>query len=386
MTALRSGSSYGLRNAIVVAALIAGASQVIGAEPTVKLLSADIRHESTIRTTAFSPDGKLLAVGGGKGIHRKPNDPPSAELSVWDVTTRTKRVTLEGHTDSIWTVAFSPDGKTLASGSFDKTVRLWDVATGKELAVLKDSPCGVFSVAFSPDGKTLAGSVWVCFDKEMKADWSKPGTVLLWDVATQKVRTTLKVDIGAVKQLAFSPDGKTLATAARKLDAKKDQFVSGEVWFWDVATGKHTDTLKAHPAGFSAFAYSPDGKTLATAGDQWDEPEPSPGRVRVKLWDTATLKFKASESFFESAVSGLAFSSDNKMLAVGGGIWDWPYLGAVSLVRYGEATLVDAANLKEIAKLPRQDSVEGIAFRPNEKVFATIAGNELKLWELTEKR
>jgi WD40 repeat protein len=108
---------------------------------------------------------------------------------IWD--------TLNGHTGWVWSVAFSPDSKTLASGSWDETIKLWEVATGKEQATLKGHVGRVLSVAFSPDGKTLASG-------------SGDSTIKLWDMVTGKNTATLKGHTNAVYSVAFSPDGKTL--------------------------------------------------------------------------------------------------------------------------------------------------------------------------------
>src|SRR5215469_13108997 len=116
------------------------------------------------------------------------------------------RATLKGHTNCVTAVAFSPDGKTLASASYDGTLRLWEVATGKERAALGEYTGCVGCVAFSPDGKTLAsGTIGSpVYFPDLK-------NVKLWDVATGKVRTTLKGRTLHVHSVAFSPDGKTLA-------------------------------------------------------------------------------------------------------------------------------------------------------------------------------
>src|SRR5947209_5077881 len=108
------------------------------------------------------------------------------------------RATLKGHTEVVFAVAFSPDGKTLASASQDNTIKLWGVKTGEEHAILKGHTSVVSSVAYSPDGKTLASA-------------SRDKTIKLWDVQTGKEQTTLKGHTNIVFAVAYSPDGKTLA-------------------------------------------------------------------------------------------------------------------------------------------------------------------------------
>jgi WD40 repeat protein len=137
---------------------------------------------------AFSPDGKLLAVGRAQG-----------EIQLLDAAIGQVTATLTGHTKTVWSVAFSPDGKTLASGSEDGTIRLWSVASGQSTATLTGHTQNVNSVAFSPDGRTVASGG---YDK----------TVRLWSVANGQSTATFTGHEGKVWSVAFSPDGKLLAS------------------------------------------------------------------------------------------------------------------------------------------------------------------------------
>jgi outer membrane protein assembly factor BamB len=206
-----------------------------------KELGEFVGHTNKVFSAAFSPDGKTLATGSADQTVR-----------LWDVATRRQRAVLEGHADAIWCVAFSPDGKTVASASADRTAKLWDADTGKERGTLKGHEDEVRTVAFSPDGKTLATG---------SADW----TVRLWDLNTQKERAVLNRHRGGVQSVAFTSDGNTLASGS----------LDETVKLWNVAGGTERATLRGHRSGISAIAFSPNNRTLASAG--MDD--------AVRLWD-----------------------------------------------------------------------------------------------------
>ncbi|MGX1913560.1 caspase, EACC1-associated type [Streptomyces phaeochromogenes] len=227
---------------------------------------------------AFSPDGKTLATANGDNT-----------IQLLDMATRRATRTLTGHTSDLATdgtggsaalaVAFSPDGKTLASGGVDDTVRLWNVATGGSIAVITEHTGHINSVAFSPDGKTLASG-------------SDDKTVGLWRVSDGRPITTATGLDGPVQEVVFSPDGETLA------------FVSyGYVTLRDVAT-KRTSNVGDSGGAVNSVAFSPDGKTLAIGEHS-----------RTVVLDFATTRTRATLKGHTREVVGVVFSSDGKALA-----------------------------------------------------------------------
>ncbi|MDH6100450.1 trypsin-like peptidase domain-containing protein [Anabaenopsis sp. FSS-46] len=279
-------------------------------------------HSSYVYSVAFSPDGRTLASGSG-----------DKTIKLWDVATGREIATLTGHSDSVRSVGFSPDGQTLASGSGDKTIKLWDVATGREIATLTGHSEAVRSVGFSPDGQTLA---------------SLDNTIKLWDVATRREIATLTGHSSSVWSVAFSPDGRTLASGSWDRTIK----------LWDVATGGEIATLTGHSSWVFSVAFSPNGRTLASGS--WDS--------TIKLWDVATRREIATLTGHSSSVSSVAFSPDGRTLASGS--WD-------STIK-----LWDVATGRLIATLTgHSDNVNSVAFSPDGKTLAGSYDNTIKLWQ-----
>ena len=179
-------------------------------------------------------------------------------LALWKRLTGNGTVVLGEHHGWVSGVGFSPDGRTLASAAYqDGLVKFWDVATGKETGSL-NARHTVFRMAWSADGKWMATA-------------DNVGNIKLWDVAAQKEIALIEShDGGVVSAVAFSPDGKTLATGG----------LDRTVRLWDVESGKEAAVFKAHPKQVMAVAFSPDGKTLAAASANlillWDVPGPQP--------------------------------------------------------------------------------------------------------------
>ncbi|HMX26892.1 MAG TPA: protein kinase, partial [Blastocatellia bacterium] len=191
------------------------------------------------RAVAFSPDGRLLAVGCDYRDKFRPVD--ERLIRILDAATYRELAVFKGHTDDVVSLDFSPDGKTLASASWDNTIKLWEVATTRELATLRGHSDRVWSVRFSPDGKRLASG-------------STDRSVKLWDVAMGRELATKKTHTDEVFSVAFSPDGKRLASGSNDYTIK----------LWDATTLRELVTFKDHQDQVFSVAFSPDGRMLAS--------------------------------------------------------------------------------------------------------------------------
>ena len=247
------------------------------------------------------------------------------------------------HAKEVWSVSFSPDGKTLAAADDDGSVELWDTETGKELTVLPGQDAFIWSVAWSRDGRTLAAA-----GGHRRNDGEWEGRTQLWDAVTGQILVTLAGHAKRVNGAVFSPDGKTVATCGD----------DGTTRLWDAATGRELVKNQNRASWVRCLAISPNGKTLAN-GDGGS----------VALWDGTTGRELRRLDAQVGAVWSVAFSPDGTKLAAGG--------------QNGKAAVWDAETGKRIALFEGHTSeVHAVAFSRDGRLLATgSADRSVKLWD-----
>jgi Tol biopolymer transport system component len=280
-------------------------------------------HSDEVRSVAFSPDGRM-AVSGSK----------DKVLKLWNVATGRELRTFTGHSGGVMSVAFSPDGLTALSSSGDDTIKLWEVATGSELLTFKGHSSYGSSVAFSPDGRAVLSG-------------GSDGSVRMREVGTGKEIVMVR-GAGTVGSVAFSPDGRTALFGSLN-----------KIKLWSLAHRKELRTFEGHSEAVNSVAFSPDGLTALSGSND----------KTLKLWEVATGRELRSFSMHSSHVTSAAFAPDGRTALSGS--WD------------GTVRLWDMATGKELRKSEKYALVYSVAFAPDGRTaLSGHSDKTLRLWDL----
>ena len=320
-----------LRIALLVALpVLASAGAAAQDNPKVEVV-AQLGHSGSVASVVFSPDGRRVLSGSEDNT-----------LRLWEVATGRLIRVFKGHSSSVTSVAFSHDGAHVLSGSWDKTVKLWDATTGQLLRTFKGHSSAVTSVAFSPDGSgVLSGSE----DK----------TLMLWDAATGRPVRTFKGHADGVTSVAFSPDGSNVLSGSRDKTVK----------LWVAATGRLLRTFEGlSQVGVRSVAFSPDGNTVLSS-----ESDHLVGNFR--LWDVATGQLVRTFGRIRAGVSVLvAFSRDGRSVLSSDHV-------------DGAARLWDTATGRLLRTFSGHHRLRAAVFSPDGRnVLSGNTDSALELWDL----
>jgi eukaryotic-like serine/threonine-protein kinase len=351
-----------------------------------EVFSLQTTHEMVL-AVAFSSDGKQIVTGtGGQG---ESLDKSPGTVQVWDAKTGEEIRHLKGHKGYVNAVAFSRDGKLLASAGTDRTIFLWDTSTFGEIAKMRGHAAVITSLAFRPsDGNEVATA-------------DELGEVKVWDAAAREERFTLRGHTAAVYSVAYHPDGHRLVSAGMDrvvriweatngLEARNLRhggsalslafspdglwLVSGThdhtVYLWDLSGKESPRRLGEVNGGVWSLAFSPNGKLVAAGSGDWVWKEK---RGQVTVWDLPSGRKVWQKDAHVGLVCGVAFSPDGKTLATGGG----------ENLSSGDVNIWDVASGEKLHCLPQTKGVRGVAFSRDGKRLAAVVCNECvaRIWD-----
>ncbi|MCC5665038.1 serine/threonine protein kinase [Nostoc sp. CHAB 5784] len=292
-------------------------------------------HENSVLSVAISPDGKTIVSSGGERT-----------IKLWNLATGKQISSLNAYSQQVNVVAISPDGKTLVSGSDDNTIKIWNMATRKQIRTLTGHSDSVHALAISADSETLVSG-------------SDDNTIKIWDLATGEQIRTLVGHTFWVRSLAINPNGVILASGSFDKTIK----------IWNLTKGYSIRTLEGNYQTVTAVAISPDGKTLASASrDVYDGL-----RLRtIKLWNLATGKEIRTLAGHANTVTSVAFSADGKIVASGS--------------RDRTIKLWNSATGEKILTLTgHTNTVTSVTFSPDGKTLVSGSeDNTIKVWQLSQ--
>jgi WD40 repeat protein/tRNA A-37 threonylcarbamoyl transferase component Bud32 len=296
-------------------------------------------HEGPIRSVAFSPDGRWLASGGD-----------DKAIRIWDMAAGQTARILHGHTGQVGSLAFSANGRWLASAGEDKTIRVWDLGQGEATLILRpDTRVG--GVAFSPDNRELAAGL-------------NDGTVRIWDPITGAPCRVLRGHNKPAEAIcvAYSPDGRRLASGGDALSSQEGVSQPGELKVWDTLTGQECLTPQGFIAGVKNLAFSPDGRRLAAAGPDRD----------LRVWDMSTGQLDLILRGQSTGYWGVVFTPDGRHLAAAGSdntvhVWD------------------TATGRETLALRGHTGPIRSIALSPDGRRLASAGWDRtIKIWDATD--
>jgi WD40 repeat protein len=338
---------------------------------------------------SFSPDGKrLIAVVGSINVRTTPGK--LNEARVWDAATSQFRFSLLGHKKTVMGAFFSPDGQTIATVSFDATVKLWSAADGQERLTLLGHRDTVNQAVFSRDNRRVATA-------------SDDGSAKVWDTVTGQELLSVRGHKASVQVLAFGSDDRRLITGgydglvkvwdatssteariltgphsrvsaiAFRLDGR--QLVSGghdgTLRLWDPHTGRLITSLTGHTKPITSVAFSPDGTKIASAAGEWSAEAKASGQLY--LWDATTGRLKYSLDAHKAIVWSVAFSHDSLRLVSGGGEYYTP----------GENLIVwEVATGRKLLSIPDlKVGIRAVAFSPDSQRIAAAVESVVQVWD-----